>query len=337
MEAHGVRSVAWKVVNEILGVDINRAASGAPSAATYLRGDWTWSAPSAGGAGAWGTITGALGDQTDLATALAGKSDISHNHAGVYAAVSHGHTISDSTGLQTALDGKAASSHTHAASAISDSTAVGRSLVTAGDAAAARSAIGAGTSDFSGAYSALSGLPTLGAAAAKNVGTGPNDVAAGDHTHAGGGSDPFLAKLRLASDVSTGANVTPVSVTGLVFTFEANSTYLIEVYAITQAPVATTGSGFQLDTSVAVTTIALSFTHQLANTGTVTGGSSIADDASVGVSSGRPTANVNTPVTGGGVLVTGANPGTAQLRYRSEVAAVSTCKAGTVMRVMKIP
>jgi hypothetical protein len=136
--------------------------------------------------------------------------------------------------------------------------------------------------------------------------------------------------------VVTGANVTPVTLTGLVFTFEANSTYVIEIYAITQAAAATTGSGFQLDTSVAVTTIALCFAHQLANTGTLTGGSSIADDASVGVSSGRPSANVNTPVIGGGILVTGGSGGTAQLRYRSEVAAVSTCKANTVMRVMKV-
>ncbi len=37
-----------------------------------------------GGGGTWGTITGTLGDQTDLAQALADKSDISHDHDGVY-------------------------------------------------------------------------------------------------------------------------------------------------------------------------------------------------------------------------------------------------------------
>lgn len=42
--------------------------------------------------------------------------------------------------------------------------------------------------DFSGAYGDLTGTPTLGDAAAKNTGTGAGDVAAGDHTHAGGGS-----------------------------------------------------------------------------------------------------------------------------------------------------
>jgi hypothetical protein len=41
------------------------------------------------GASAWGGITGTLADQTDLDTALAGKSPTSHNHAGVYAPASH--------------------------------------------------------------------------------------------------------------------------------------------------------------------------------------------------------------------------------------------------------
>jgi len=50
--------------------------------------------------------------------------------------------------LTTDLAGKAATSHTHTASQISDSTATGRSLITASDATAARSAIGAGTSNL---------------------------------------------------------------------------------------------------------------------------------------------------------------------------------------------
>lgn len=53
-----------------------------------------------------------------------------------------------SSATQTALNGKAATVHTHTASQISDSTATGRSVVTATDAAAARTAIGAGTSNL---------------------------------------------------------------------------------------------------------------------------------------------------------------------------------------------
>jgi hypothetical protein len=52
------------------------------------------------------------------------------------------------TNLVSDLAGKAASSHTHTATQISDSTSTGRSVVTAADAAAARTAIGAGTSSL---------------------------------------------------------------------------------------------------------------------------------------------------------------------------------------------
>jgi len=54
-----------------------------------------------GGATTWGSITGTLGSQTDLASALSGK-----QAAGSYASSVHTHAISDVTGLQTALDGK---------------------------------------------------------------------------------------------------------------------------------------------------------------------------------------------------------------------------------------
>ena len=49
---------------------------------------------------------------------------------------------------------------------ITDSTATGRAVLTSADSAAARTAIGAGTSSFSGVYSDLSGKPVLGTAAA---------------------------------------------------------------------------------------------------------------------------------------------------------------------------
>jgi hypothetical protein len=55
----------------------------------------------------WGTITGTISSQLDLASALAGK-----------AATSHTHIIGDVTGLQTALDGKAATSHTQVISTV---------------------------------------------------------------------------------------------------------------------------------------------------------------------------------------------------------------------------
>jgi len=56
------------------------------------------------------------------------------------------------------------STHTHTASQISDASSVGRSVLTAADAAAARTAIGAGTSSLT-------------------IGTTASTAAAGNHTH----------------------------------------------------------------------------------------------------------------------------------------------------------
>lgn len=69
--------------------------------------------------------------------------------------------VSNVTGLQTALDGKAALVHTHISTDITDTTSVGRSVMMAANVGAARTAIGAGTSSFSGAYADLTGKPTL--------------------------------------------------------------------------------------------------------------------------------------------------------------------------------
>lgn len=63
--------------------------------------------------------------------------------------------------LNTALSGKANSTHTHIATDITDSTTVGRSVLTAANAGAARTAIGAGTSSFSGSYVDLTNKPTI--------------------------------------------------------------------------------------------------------------------------------------------------------------------------------
>lgn len=53
----------------------------------------------------------------------------------------HTHPIADVTNLQSSLDAKAPASHAHTALQISDSTTVGRAVLTATDAAAAQSAL----------------------------------------------------------------------------------------------------------------------------------------------------------------------------------------------------
>src|SRR3990167_1247765 len=104
-----------------------------------------------GGTASWGTIIGTLADQTDLQSALNSKSTTGHNHDSTYAALAHNHDADYANIV-----------HTHSATGISDSTATGRSIVTAADAAAVRTAA------------------ALGDAATKNVGTGAGDVLAGD-------------------------------------------------------------------------------------------------------------------------------------------------------------
>ena len=158
-------------------------------------------------------------------------------------------------------------------------------------------------------------------------------------------SDMFLASappsvkynsvLIMVGDQATGANTNPVSLPGLLFDYHANSVYRIWFMGRIQAAANTTGCGFQLDLSTAVTSVDIQFHHQLANTGTLTGGHSLADDASVAVSSGTP-ATAAIPVHGFGLLRTGANSGNAQLRFRSETTAVITAKAGLTLVLERI-
>jgi hypothetical protein len=155
------------------------------------------------------------------------------------------------------------------------------------------------------------------------------------HTHSGG-ADPFTAKLIVSGDKPTGANVTPVTL-GVSFNYEANKTYVIDIYAIVAPTAATTGCGFLLDVSTAVTYVGTFSVHQLAATGTLSGGSSIGDKGAtaMGVSSGMVGTGSNF-VTGSMLLITGTNTGTAEFFFRSETTAVTTCKSGSAFRVMKL-
>jgi len=147
---------------------------------------------------------------------------------------------------------------------------------------------------------------------------------------------PVPTVTTLANDQATGANVTPVTLTGLSFSYAANSKYRIWFMGRVSPAAATTGCGFQFDLSDATgVTVSVQFFHQLANTGTLSGGHSIADDASVGVSSGLPGTS-NYPVTGHGLLISTTNSGTAQLRFRSETTAVITARAGFTLVVEKL-
>lgn len=306
------------------------------------------------GSASWGSIGGSISAQTDLANALAGKqaslgftpvpntrtvagktlsADVSLAKADV--GLGNVDNTSDaakpiSTATQTALDGKqaagsyASATHNHDASY----AAVGHNHDAAYEAkdAAIQAHIQAAHAPSNAQKNSDITKAEIEAKLTGEIST---------HTHAGG-SDPFIFKGATAADISTAANTTPVNVTGLVFSFIANSKYAIEIFGAIKAAAATTGAGLQFDTSAAVTRVRGTFFHQLANTGTLSGGSTIADDASVGVSSGIPSTNTDTPFYWAGSLITGANAGTAQLRLRSETTAVVTLSADTLMRVQKL-
>ena len=140
--------------------------------------------------------------------------------------------------------------------------------------------------------------------------------------------------MKQAADVTHSA--ASFTNTDLVFTFVANGVYAIDLFLLCTSAAATTGYRFAFDTSVAVTTVGLTFSHVLANTGTVTAGHSRADDTATGLSSGVDTINVIVPVQGKGMLVAGASGGTARLRFGPEVAAAATFKANSVMRVHRV-
>ena len=124
--------------------------------------DSAWQDDNAGGGASWGQITGTLSNQTDIQSALdtkATSSDIST------ALATHESAPDPHTVYLTSSEGNAAYAavaHNHPSTDISDSTATGRSLVTATDAAAGRTTLG------------------LGDSATKNVGTLSTQVAVGD-------------------------------------------------------------------------------------------------------------------------------------------------------------
>lgn len=314
-----------------------------------------------GGSASWGGITGTLSDQTDLQTALNTKLATNGNGSSL-------------TGLTASQVGLGNVTNESKATMFTSPTFTGTvsgvtaSMVGLGNVTNESKATMFTNATFTGTFTApnttitnamLAGSIDLtskvtGVLPSANGGTGIDNggrtltvstnsgtlafpAAATTHTFPSVTSKVgnYILVATLGSDQATGADVNPVTLTGLVFTYEANSIYQISFLGRVSPAAATTGCGFQFDMSSAVTEIDVSFYHQLANTGTLSGGHSIADDASVGVSSGMPGTSTY-PVTGSGMIRTGANTGTAQLRFRSETTAVTTAKAGLTLIVEKI-
>lgn len=168
-------------------IDLTKlATTGSASGTTYLRGDGTWATPPGAGAGISNVIddpTPQLGGDLDLNTHTVGDAtaaDLTKLHSLTATSTELNYVSGVTSNIQTQLGGKAATVHTHTASQISDSTSTGRALVTAADAAAARTAIGAGTSNLA-------------------LGTTSSTAKAGDYTPTK--SDVGLGNVDNTSDV----------------------------------------------------------------------------------------------------------------------------------------
>jgi hypothetical protein len=218
----------------------------------------------------------------------------------------HTHPIADVTNLQATLDGKAASVHSHAQADVTG-------LVAALAAKQATSERGV-----------ANGYASLGA----------DGLVPSSQLPVGGGGFAWETVVRQGADVTH--NLASFVNTDLVFSFVANGVYVIDLYLIASSTGTATGFRFAFDVSVAVTTVALSFFHPLANTGTVTAGHSRADDTMAGPTSGVDTANQIVFVNGKGILVAGGVGGTCRLRFGPEIAAAATFKKDSVMRVHRV-
>lgn len=187
------------------------SVTGTASASTYLRGDGTWATLPAETLAA--TIIDAKGDLiVGTAADVAARQAVGANNTVLIADSAQTNGLKWDTLPLASLSATGTASATTflrgdntwaaptvTAANVTDATATGRSVMTATDAAAARTAIGAGTSSFSGAYSALSGIPTTFA---------PSAHAA---SHGSGGSDAVTIALSQISATGTRDDTTFLS------------------------------------------------------------------------------------------------------------------------------
>jgi hypothetical protein len=315
-------SVAAGVWNIDTGV-VTRAklsASGSAGTGTFLRGDYQWvdvTAQAIAASGSAGAGSFLRGDNQWTTPAATGQANLTWQDEG--SAVTTAGTI---TTINFVGAGVSASATTSTLTVTIPGSAGG---VTDGDKGDITVSGSGATWTIDAATVGVSKLSASGSA-------GVNTFLRGDNQWV----DRYTLVATLAADASTAANTTPVTLSGLSWSYAANSVYFFDFRGQCMTGASTTGVGFQIDVSSAVTEIAMNFYHQLANTGTLSGGSSNSDAGSLGVSSGNATNATNFPVSGQGILRTAGNTGTAQLQFRSETTATATAKVGLTLVVQKV-
>lgn len=136
---------------------------------------------------------------------------------------------------------RAATSHTHTAANISDATTIGRTVLTAADATAVRTAIGAGTSSLAIGTTSTTAKAgdyappidgAVGTGTMRTLGTGALQAAAGNHTHTAANITDASATGR---SVLTGADATAIRSTLGAGRVDSSDASILNVVKMTQA------------------------------------------------------------------------------------------------------
>ena len=299
--------------------------------------DTQWSAPSGGAS--WGGITGTLSAQTDLQTALDGKSATGHNHDATYQALSGKNAASGYPGLDASskLTGSQQTYGTAVNTAcqgndarLSDArtpTAHVASHKTGGSDAIKLDELAAPTdiTTLNASITAHGLLPKLSNSSAQFL----NGV--GAWAAPGGGADPWTY-ATLASDFTT-TSATAVDVAGLAFTPAAGTKYEFEACLMTRTATTTVGPRPGLAWPTGMTDGVARIKQTSAATTELTTNGNIAAALLCAVG-GLPTTTQSYPANIKGMVVAGASPsGTVKVQLASETAGTTvTIKAGSFIK-----